>query len=266
MVFYQEDLTGLDFAGAELSGGLLIDSRLDGARLDGALVYDALAGGVILRGASLVGANFVKAQMLEADLTEVDARDAIFVKTDLLRARLDRGDFRGASFDQADCHDASFVGADLRGAELRRTRLNGADLSGARLEGVSLDEVLLSPETRLAGATGLDRGSFERVNLDGEILHGEEASATLDALTHPDAPERIRRLLGRRAERPKLLGAVMTIKPEHDPEHAVALLEREIGTSGQRILDVADLDAGQALTLRREIEAQPYGHRVRFWP
>lgn len=175
----QMDLSGVDLAGEFLGDGTLYETNLAGARLDGASLRRAMAGGLILRGASCCGTDFYKTELEAAEATEALGHFAYFCRADVSEARFDQASLFHASFAGATCLTASFVGADLRGADLSEATLSGADLRHAQLWGANLEGILLSADTRLTGAIGLEGVSTRLVRFEGEKVAGDAAKDLL---------------------------------------------------------------------------------------
>ena len=161
----QADLHGANLRQADLSGALLADADLSGAWLDGALLrtdlrqadfigarYSGLTewpdgegppeGAVgykgVARGMDLSDLNFAELDLFQVDLTGSLLSGAVFDRSGLEEAKLDRADLSGASLRDVDLDRASLVDANLRGANLTGAQLQGADLRGADLTDAQL--------------------------------------------------------------------------------------------------------------------------------
>ena len=118
-------------------------------RLDGAVFAAATMTRVNLRGCSLVGADLTDASMAGGDLSEcemsgvvalrMDGRDALWIRTRLLSARMEGSNLM----------DSIFMDADLCGADLRWCNLYGADLSRVLVDAATLLEGSATERARL---------------------------------------------------------------------------------------------------------------------
>ena len=111
IIFWGDDLRGLNLSGVDFEGCDLIGADLRDANLSGAILWRASTMGIKLGGANLQGADLRWSSLVDADLRNTD--------------------LRGANMEQC-----SFDGADLRGAHLE----------GANVEGITVDANTKLPE------------------------------------------------------------------------------------------------------------------------
>jgi uncharacterized protein YjbI with pentapeptide repeats len=84
-----------------------------------------------------------------ADFTASNLRKNGFRGCELQGARFDDANLRSANFYKVGLEDCSFTGANLANAMLDLANCSGTDFTGANLDSASLEDIVVSPTTRL---------------------------------------------------------------------------------------------------------------------
>ncbi|MEM9692771.1 MAG: DUF2169 domain-containing protein, partial [Myxococcota bacterium] len=158
-VLARADLTDTDLSGANLTdcnlgATRLVRTDLSGANLTRTVLMKCELEGALLHGARFDGVDFLEVVFSHADFSQCEAKQALFLQTDL----------RGVNFVGAHLVEARFLQVDLRGVDF-----TGATLTRAQFIQCAGDESVFDGAS-LEGAQFVHESSFVQSSFGGANL------------------------------------------------------------------------------------------------